>query len=315
MNERAAWILLAIALALPSCGCNLLKRRPALEPTPIVFQQSPTLEQLASAVNANTERVYTLQTRDARLLLPGLPAVSLEMAYEQPRRLRLRAGTGLTGQELDLGSNDELFWFWARQNPQPALFYARHDQFARSPNRSLVPIEPLWLIDAMGLPRFDPNHRHEGPTARTGGAMEIRTRFPTAEGENTKITLVHAQYAWVLEQQVYDVRGRLLASSKTSDHEFYPYAQVAMPRKVTIELPPAQLSFAVESQGYSLNVPLGDSAALFQLPQEQFPNAPLVDVAEPVPGPAATSAQPYGPPPPTYPTTSEAPRVRGLGPR
>jgi hypothetical protein len=243
-------------------------------------------------------------------LLRGLPPVSLDMAYEQPRRLRLKAGTGFTGQELDLGSNEELFWFWARQNPQPALFFARHDQFALSPNRGLIPIEPLWILDAIGLPTFNPAHRYDEPMLRGNGVVEVRERFPAPDGEHTKVMLIHAQYAWVMEQQVFDARGRLLAAAKASDHEYYPYAQVALPRKVDFELPPAQMAFTVETQGYSLNVPLGDPAALFALPRDQFPNEPLVDLADPRLTPPSASAVP-----PMYPATSELPRMRGLGPR
>jgi hypothetical protein len=308
---------LMVALLASSSGCAWLRGRPKLEPTPIVFSEVPSLDQLATAVNANTDRVQTLQTRDAKLLLKGLPAVTVDMAYEQPRRFRLRAGTGFTGQELDLGNNDELFWFWTRQSPQPALFYARHDQFARSPNRSLIPVEPSWVIDAMGLPRFDPSHQHDGPAVKGNGILEIRTRIPTVDGDVTKLTQVHAQYAWVTQQLMYDSRGRLIAAAQASDHEYYPYAQVALPRKVTIELPPAQLAFQVETAGYSLNVPLGDPAALFALPDGQFPNTPLVDLADPRLNPQATAPNPNPAIPPTavsFPSTSQTPNIRGLEP-
>lgn len=303
----SAWLLCAI-LALTMSGCQWLQRRPPLEPTPILFQQPPTLEQLLTAVNGNTERVSTLKTRDARLVIKGVPAsVSLDLAYEQPRRLRLRAGTFITGQELDLGSNDELFWFWAKQNPQPALLFARHDQFARSPSRNLLPIEPLWIIDAMGLPRFDPAHRHEGPLARGNGLLEIRSHIPGPDGESTKLTLINQQYAWVVQQQVFDPRGRLVASAQASEHEFFPQARVALPRKVAIELAAAQLSCTVETVSYSLNFPVDES---FALPRDQFPNVPLVDLADP--GLAPQSATQSSNVPPNYPTSSETPRVRGL---
>jgi hypothetical protein len=233
------------------------------------------------------------------------------MAFEQPRRLRLTAGTTITGQELDLGSNDELFWFWARQNPQPALFFARHDQFAGSPNRNMLPIEPLWIIDAMGLPRFDPALRHEGPFPRAGGLLEIRSRIPAPEGERTKITVINQQYGWVVNQQVYDPSGRMLAAANATEYEYYPHARAALPRKVAIELPPAELSFSVESKGYAVNAPLGESAALFTLPQEQFPNVPLVDLADPRLAPPQQPAQRQLPP--NYPATSELQNpIRGL---
>jgi hypothetical protein len=279
MINRTLLATLLIALLASTSGCAWLRGRPTLEPTPVLFHELPTLEQLTVAVNSNTDRVHTLQGREGKLVLKGLPDISLDLAYEQPRRLRLRAGTGLLGQELDLGNNDDLFWFWAKRSPEPALFFARHDRFAQSPNRAMLPIEPSWVIDAIGLPRFELQHFHEGPVARGGGVLEIRTRLPTALGESTKITHVHAKYGWVLQQTIYDPHGRLIASATATDHEFYPYAQVALPRKVAIELPAAQLSFAVETGGYALNVPI-DNPAVFALPEDQFPGATLVDIAE-----------------------------------
>jgi hypothetical protein len=289
-----------------------MRKRPTLEPTPIVFAQPPaTFEQIAFAVNSNSQRVQTLQSRDAKLRIRGLPGITVDMVYEQPRRFRFRAGTGLTGQELDLGSNDELFWFWAKQNPQPAIYFARHDAFAASPNRTLVPVEPLWVVDAIGLPQFDPRHVHEGPLDKGNGVLEIRTRIPSPDGELTKLTTVNSRFAWVLGQQMFDARGRLLASSQTFDHEYYPHAQVALPRRVAIELPPAELSFQIETSGYLINQPLVDSQPIFSLPTDQLPNYPVVDLNDPryslpVVNPANN---PYAVP--DYPRTSFSGQPRG----
>jgi hypothetical protein len=300
-----------VALLVSCCGCQWLQRRPQLEPTPIVFQQQPTLEQLLTAVNRNTDSIDSLRSIDARLAVKGVPTqATVDLAFERPRRLRFRAGTGITGQVLDLGSNDDLFWFWTSMNPQPALFFARHDQFALSPNRNMIPIEPLWIIDAMGLPHFDPNHRHDGPYPKGNSLVEIRSRIPTTEGESTKLTLLHQQYAWVMQQQLYDPRGRLVASTQADNFEYFPHAAAALPRKVAIELPAAQLSFTVETQGYSINLSSGDGSE-FALPQEQFPNAPLVDLADPRLNPQAAAPTQPAYVPPSYPSANVQPRLRG----
>lgn len=300
-----------VALLVSCCGCQWFQRRPQLEPTPILFQQAPTLEQLLTAVNRNSDSIETAQASDARILVKGMPGqASVDMVYERPRRLRLRAGTGFTGQVLDLGSNDELFWFWSSFSPEPALFFARHDQFAQSPNRSLIPIEPLWIIDAMGLPHFDPGHRHDGPIPKGNGLVEVRSWIRAADGETTKITLLHQQYAWVMQQQVFDSRGRLVASAQATDHEYFPHAAAALPRKVTIDLPAAQLSFTVETQGYSVNLSNGDGS-VFALPQEQFANVPLVDLADPRLAPQAAGPTPPAYMPPSYPSANQQPRMRG----
>jgi hypothetical protein len=305
-------MLPAIVLLLVSCcGCQWFQRRPQLEPTPILFQQAPNLEQLLTAVNRNSDAIDSMRASDARMTVRGVPTpINVDLAYERPRRLRLRAATGFTGQVLDLGSNEELFWFWTSMSQQPALFFARHDQFALSPNRSLIPVEPLWIIDAMGLPHFEPTHRHDGPYPKGNGLVEVRSRIPTAEGESTKLTLLHQQYAWVMQQQVFDPRGRLIASAQATDHEYFPHAAAALPRKVAIELPAAQLSFAVETQGYSVNLSSGDGSE-FALPQEQFPNVPLVDLADPRINAQAATPTPPAYVPPSYPSANQQPRRRG----
>src|SRR5687768_14247139 len=93
---------LALCVLLFACsGCQWLRPKPVLEPTPIQFAQLPTLEQVANAVNANTDRIRTLQTRDAHITMQGVPiSVSADMTFEQLRRFRFRAGTSFTGQEL-----------------------------------------------------------------------------------------------------------------------------------------------------------------------------------------------------------------------
>ena len=53
--------------------------------------------------------------------------LSGNIAAERPGRFRLTAGTAVTGQEIDLGSNDELFWMWVRRNQPPAVYFCRHD--------------------------------------------------------------------------------------------------------------------------------------------------------------------------------------------
>ncbi len=52
---------------------------------------------------------------------------------------------------LDVGSNSELFWFWVREAPTRAVLFSRHDQFAQSAAAQILPIEPTWLPEALGL--------------------------------------------------------------------------------------------------------------------------------------------------------------------
>ena len=79
-----------------------------------------------------------------------IPPLQADLAFERPRNFRFQAQLSrFTGRELDMGSNADLFWFFLRQDEQPAVYYARHDEFASSPTRDLIPVEPNRLIEAI----------------------------------------------------------------------------------------------------------------------------------------------------------------------
>ena len=126
-----ALILFAALLAAPGCRSHAWLRRSS-DPPPIAFSALPSPNEAVAAVNANTQRVQSLQTQGATISIPGAPAIGAEIAIQRPRQLRMRAKTQLTGPELDLGSNNELFWLWAARMPDPSVYFARHDQFASS---------------------------------------------------------------------------------------------------------------------------------------------------------------------------------------
>jgi hypothetical protein len=174
---------------------------------PQVLQPGATREQIVAAVNQNSSRVQSLSVSNASITIPnmmGLPLLSGNIAAERPGRFRLRAGT-LGGPELDLGSNDELFWLWVRHNQPPAVYFCRHSQFANSNIRQMLPVEPAWLLSALGMVGIDPASVISGPlpSVRGSGTVELRTWLPSAGGNLQRVLLIDATRAWVVEQHIY----------------------------------------------------------------------------------------------------------------
>ena len=302
-------------------------RGPMVQPAPIAFGMPPTLEDVIRVVNTNSERVRQLYTDNATLTIEGMPALRASLAAERPRRLRLRAQFIGVGQVLDLGSNDELFWAlidapqFATGAPR-AVYYARHDQFRRSHVSALLPIEPEWLIDAIGMMRFDPQHLHEGPYTRGPGRLEIRTRLPSPDGEVTRVVVVDATYGWILEQHLYDSQGQLFASAFTSEHRYYPSAGVSLPHHVEIRLPPPNPAIRLEVASYRINQLYADPNQLWAMPTYtgyRFVNLgdPALGAASPVPDAASlpSGSMPSPAAAPGYPAAGFRPRYRGYGPR
>lgn len=261
---------------------------------PRLLPPSPTLEQVIEVVNRNNSRIESFFTNRAAISGPGMPSLRASIAFQRPKRFRFRAETGLTGAELDIGSNDEVFWFWARRNQPPAIYYCRHEQYESCPSKPAAPLEPRWLIEALGVAELDPALPHQGPAPLPNDRLQIRTIIDSPEGPLTKITIIDGSRGWILEQQLYDARRRLLAASLSSRHRRDPLSGLVMPTLVEVYCPPAQLMMRIELGNVEINRLRDESGALWTMPN--YPGATLVDIADPnfqPSGSAATTTQPH----------------------
>lgn len=272
---RTLALLLIVLTLVCGGGAQCVPRRGPVAPR--LLPEGPALSQIMDVVNANTSRVASYSTNNARVSVAGLPSLPTDIAIERPRRLRLRAGTALTGPEVDLGSNDELFWFWVRRNEPPALFVCRHDRFQQSAAKQVIPIEPEWLIDALGLTQFDPTYHHAGPYPSRDNRLEIHSTLPSGEGNVTKVTVIDAHHGWVLEQHIYNGQGERLASSIASEHTYDPNTQVSLPSKIELQIPRSQMLLKLDVGNVQINTLAGASPELWAKPV--YPGYPEIDLS------------------------------------
>lgn len=314
-SVRTSWLLLAaIGLALSGCNWNRFFRQPdRYAQPPQAFQAAPTREELIAKINDNTGRVQTLQASGS-LSIPNLPSLSTEIAFERPQNLRFRAGTRLLGPELDIGSNNDLFWFWANQDPNKALYYARHEQFAQSRTRQAIPVEPSWLKEAIGLIELNPGSPIEGPIP-AGDKVQLRVRQQTGAGEVLKILVLDPKKGIVVEQQLYDPKGQLLGVAKASEHEFHQLDSVTLPHKIDIEIPQAKLQFQIVMDEQVINRPIAGSNT-FDLPTAQLAGARPIDIADPnfIPANTQPAVSAAAPPRTSALPASSTGNIRGFNP-
>jgi hypothetical protein len=314
-------LLMALSVLLSASGATCQRQfmtNPFAAPGPAAPQVLPegaTREQIIAAVNQNSSRIQSLTVTGASITIPdvlGLPLLTGNIAAERPGRFRLTAGTAVTGQEMDLGSNDELFWLWVRRNQPPAVYFCRHAQFANSAIRQFMPVEPSWLLAAMGMVDLDPASVFDGPllSPRGPGTVELRSWMPSANGTLQRVTVIDARTAVVLEQHIYDQPGKaLLASAVAESTRYYPVEQISLPERLSIQLPTANLRLKINLGYVQVNQLSAERQQLFALPT--FDGYPQYDLGgavpgTPVPGSPAAGGPPTGVVPAgytTYPTT------------
>ncbi len=277
-------VLLATAVVLvagsgASCPGVLRGYQVGVMPLPRLLPAQPTREQIMAAVEDNTGRVRSYMASQAVLSVPGVPRLSAQVACEPPRRFRLRAQTSLTGNELDLGSNDDLFWLWVRRHEPPIMLFCRHDQYEQSSARRLLPIQAEWLPELLGLVRFDPDDRHEGPFTTPDGRFEIRSTIDSPDGPLLRSTLLQAATGLVEEQHLFTADGERLASVRMSRHRVDPTSGAALPRLVEVSWPASGVEFTLEITSLVTNAPAPDPGQLWQMPA--YSGYEPIDLADP----------------------------------
>ncbi|HVC92435.1 MAG TPA: hypothetical protein VND64_02035 [Pirellulales bacterium] len=283
-RPKRIYLLLIVTLTSASgasCPQFLQQYSPAM---PRVLPPQATLPDVIAAVNSNTAKVQSLSTSEgSSLSVPMLPSLRAELHLDRPRRFRLLADTRITGPEIDLGSNDDLFWFWIKRSPQAAIYHCRHDQFYHSAAQSVLPVEPEWLIDSLGLVTFDPNLPHRGPEPVGTGRLRIETPLVTPNGPMTRVTLVDSSGGFVVEQHLYDSRRQLVASALASQHSRHPETGAVLPARIEIKTPAtayaAAFSMRLDLRNLVVNQLPANAAQLWTAPS--YPGFTPIDLADP----------------------------------
>jgi hypothetical protein len=216
--------VLLVCLCLTGCASlqNLFKQRRDT-PSPLSFtsSQQPTLEQITSTVNRNSQAIQNFTTESASIHIPGVVfPLHARLTFERPKRLRIQGSlSSASSQEFDFGSNDDLFWLWTRKG-EGDMWYCRHDLYPVSPVRSAIPIDPDWLIEALGMVEFKPTDHHTGPNRMSDGNWEIISYCQTSSGQYLKRTVIDSRISWVIRQELYTPQNELVALADATNLQF-----------------------------------------------------------------------------------------------
>ena len=288
MSRLIAIVLVVACVASSGASCPGVIRgyQIGTMPLPRMLPANPSLEQIIATVHDNTQRVRSYVAPQAVLVVPGVPRLSARVACEPPRRFRLQARTAVTGDELDIGSNDDLFWLWIRRHEPPVLLFCRHDRYADSSARRLLPIRAEQMPELLGLVTFSPADRHEGPYPLPDGRIEIRSHVggaapePPAGERLVKSTILDGITGLVQEQHLFADEGRRrIASARTTGHRVDAASGAALPRTIEVHWPEPGIEFTLEIAAVTTNAPTGDPGQLWQMPA--YPGYAPVDLADP----------------------------------
>lgn len=296
-------LLMTLLVCFVSGGATCARRQPTLTfpPPPPVFSGTPDLDAVVAAVN-RTSVVRELSTNTATVNLiseSAVPRLSATMAFRRDREFRLRASLPIVmGSGLDMGSNNDVFWFEVPEGMSRTLYYARHDQYQQQLHRAILPVDPTWVIDSLGLVQLDRAHIVKGPVVRPDGKLEILSKIPQPTGMFEYVCYIDPAAGHVTDQYLFSPAGQRIAESHASNHRFYPEQQCSLPHSVRLRLIPAAgepLEMQIEIGNYAVNQILSGDPNLFVIPQGASNSVDLTTLGA-SPGMPVSAVVP----PPTY---------------
>lgn len=264
-------------------GCSSTSfLRPATPAIPEVLPATPGINQLVSTIHRNTEAVRQLNS-SVKVVMDGMPSASGTLLMERPDRLRLKVGIlGMTDSGIDIGSNEEVFWFFNKSSfggSRPTVFFANHHEYNRSAMQQSFQFRPQWLMDAMGLIQFDANETFDGPVQRDGN-LELYATAVTQSGKIKRVLTIAPGSGLVLQLAVYDGSNRLLGWARSSKHRYFEEHNVSLPQHIKLTAVGANgqnVNLSVQVQSHSLNSLYVDPAITWAMPQPA--DVPVVDLA------------------------------------
>jgi hypothetical protein len=266
--------LLLFCICFVSGGATCARRRPLSEVPlpPVVFQVTPTLQQLIDHTNQSLA-IQRIESNSLSITSPGLTGkLSGNLQWERPHNFHLQAymGSQALGTVLAAGSNRDMFWLQSQMPPPPTLYFARHDDFeSQSGPRNILPVSPLWLREALGIIEFDPGFEHEGPHVRSDNKLEVKSLIPSPRGPYVRVVVFAPNTLAIEETRLYDQSMKMVARAQQSDHEYFSTIRANLPHKVIVELIPDDgetLSFSIDVGFYLLNQVSNARTTAFTLP-------------------------------------------------
>jgi hypothetical protein len=260
---RKAQAFLGLALLVGAAGCppeggrfNLL--RPAgINPLPA---EVPAREDLVAYLNNNSSNIPGIQSDDVGLTCysggpVGIP-VSAKLRAQGPRNFRMVA-YAIGSQEVDLGSNDQEFWYWIRKGDKYQVFCSYQALEEGKVKQMPFPFQPDWVLEAMGMGKYGPAEKYELVVEKEQLKLIEKTR--SAQGQPVKkIIVFNRRKASGDQPQITDfllvdqTTNKLICSAHITRRQIIPN-RGEIPRELELRWPEQNMKLVLHLNGVQVS--------------------------------------------------------------
>jgi len=256
---RVACCALLIIPTATLSGCHWNRNfldNPFVSTPPCTLPADLAKPQLISYLNRNISALQAWRSTDVRITTAGPGGVPItlhaEIAAQSPRNFRLIASS-ISGNEADLGSNNERFWFWMRRNKDRHVFTATHSQIEQTQERLMIPFRPDWLMEVLGVVPLDDQQFEMQQTTDPKTVKLISERLSSSGRLVRRVIVVDVCHGHILSHNLQNENGTILARAGLSDYRVDEATGLSLPHRINLRWPRAGLRLTMRLGNVEVN--------------------------------------------------------------
>ena len=258
-----ALLMATFSIVLPS-GCS---STPKVQ-LPKVLGANPSFSEFIGVVNKNTAKINSLHFPNARVgVATQYGSANCTISYDRPNKFRMvGVSSSLGGRFIDLGCTGSTFWYWTKDDDANSVYTCDLDKFVGSELARVLPLDPTWFPEALGIVTINEEDLLEAPTDNKDGTFRTKVKRPRPDGIYTEYIYFKPETAAIVRQDVQDPHGRTIVSVRCQNHQYVKDLDLVLPDSLIVDCIDANLKL-----DFSLREPIvNDSSKLlsFEIPSD-----------------------------------------------
>jgi hypothetical protein len=281
---RLCSFILATFLTLIGVGCMGLQTTKGPGPKgtgPIVKKDSTHFVKYLNSESSYLQSVrYDDVSISAKIPGQAVPRLSNSMVVcSKPNNFRMTAALAFGGgDQIDVGSNPKEMWMYVKMAKTPYVYCSQSD-FPKVSEGLPVKFEPEWVMQALGMSRYDPNRNYEVTINNRDRTYQLSYADVTATGQNVvKVTEIAADqmsgfYPQVIKHSVLSAdRKTVIAEARVTKVSEQIVGRDPTTKQPYVVKVPTELSLEWPKEKVQMVLHLGKITVNEKMTDEQFQN-------------------------------------------
>lgn len=277
--------LIALLAAVAALGCRAGSNSALVRSNPVAVRSAENqvaARDVADHINRNARMVHSLVSQatvsaTGRRRFGG--GADGKLALERPHKFRLTLSAPGRPELADLGSNPERFWFATSE--ERTIYVGDYDEAGQIPPNVPFPMQPDWLVEALGLREITPEEVAAMTVKETRPGVLVLSYLRTnGQGETfKKVMIVDKRTMEVHEHQLYTKDGKIIAKAEIAVYrpasgpgpeDPAETVTASLPQTIKVTWVPDGMELVARLNDPRINVLTADAAAeLFEEPRKE----------------------------------------------